>query len=213
MKAIYPFVGGTAESHRWNLKNTSQYKIDFMGGGNHTANGYIPNGTTAYARTNFVDTNLSVNSVSYSIYNRTITPTTKDLIDFGYFKLNSGYISNLFSTYYGGTYGGRVNSWNAVSLPQTNPQGFYNGNRTNSTDFNFFKNGTKIMTASDNTAGKLQTGYQFHLGCLFIDGQYYDNFTTNNYAFAHIGDGLTDTEATAFYNAVQAYQVTLGRQI
>jgi hypothetical protein len=217
MKAIYPFVGGTASAHKFNLKDPrdldAAFRLTFNGGWTHNANGATPNGTNGYARTYFLGTNLSPNSASYSIYNRSVTPSTKNIIDFGYFRLDSSYISNLFTTYYDGTYGGRVNSWNGAALPQTSPQGFYNGNRTNSTDLNFFKNGSKVMTASDNTAGKLQVNYEFHLGCLFINGLYYSDFSTNNYAFAHIGEGLTDAEATTFYTAVQAYQTTLSRQV
>jgi hypothetical protein len=217
MKALYPFVGGTATSHKFNLKDPrdldAAFRLAFNGGWTHNSNGATPNGTNGYARTSFVGTNLSPNSSSYSIYNRSVTPTTKNIIDFGYFRFNSSYISNLFTTYYDGGYGGRVNSWNSTGLPQTSPQGFYNGNRTNSLEFNHFKNGSKVITASDNTAGKLQVNYEFHLGCLFIDGAYYGDFSPNNYAFAHIGEGLTDAEAAAFYTAVQAFQTSLGRQV
>jgi hypothetical protein len=38
-------------------------------------------------------------------------------------------------------------------------------------------------------------------------------FTQNQYAFMSIGDGLTDTQASNFYTAVQAFQTTLGRQV
>jgi hypothetical protein len=217
MRAIYPFVGGSATSHKLNLKDPRDlddaFRLAFNGGWTHNSNGATPNGTNGYAKTFFVGTNLSMNSSSLSIYNRSVTPTTKNVVDFGYFRLNSSYVSNFFTTYYDGTYGFRVNSWGSLGLPQTSPQGFYNGNRTNSSDFNFFKNGSKVSTLSDSTVGKSQINYQFHLGCLFIDGAYYDNFSTNNYAFAHIGDGLTDSESTTFYNTVQEFQTSLGRQV
>jgi hypothetical protein len=38
-------------------------------------------------------------------------------------------------------------------------------------------------------------------------------YTTKECAFASIGDGLTDTEASNFYTAVQAFQTTLSRQV
>ena len=38
-------------------------------------------------------------------------------------------------------------------------------------------------------------------------------YSTNECAFASIGDGLTDAEALAFYNAVQNFNTTLGRQV
>jgi hypothetical protein len=218
MKAIYPFVGGNATSHKFNLKDPrdldAAYRLQFNGGWTHNSNGVTPNGSNGFARTFFVDTNLSINSVSYSIYNRSNTPQNVVYSDFGYYRMNSSYVSNYFATNYAPYgWGGRVSSWNSVSQTRTDYRGFYNGNRTNSTEFNFFLNGSKALTQNDNTSGKLQTGYQFHLGCLFIDGQYYNDWSTNNYAFAHISDGLTDTEASTFYTAVQKYQTTLGRAV
>jgi hypothetical protein len=38
-------------------------------------------------------------------------------------------------------------------------------------------------------------------------------YYANQFAFASIGDGLTNTEAANFYTAVQAYQTTLSRQV
>jgi hypothetical protein len=37
--------------------------------------------------------------------------------------------------------------------------------------------------------------------------------SNKEFAFASIGDGLTDTEASDFYDAVQAFQTTLSRQV
>ena len=39
------------------------------------------------------------------------------------------------------------------------------------------------------------------------------NFDILQCAFASIGEGLTDAEASSFYTAVQTYQTTLGRQV
>jgi hypothetical protein len=38
-------------------------------------------------------------------------------------------------------------------------------------------------------------------------------FSPRENAFASIGDGLTDTQATALYNAVQTFNTTLSRQV
>ena len=220
MKAIYPFVGGTAFTHQFNLKDPrdldAAYRMKFNGGWDHTTNGVIPNGLNTYAKTFFADTNLSLNSSSYSIYNRTNTDQSAVMIDFGYFRYNSSFLSNLFNVNYAPFgYGGRVNSYTSINATRTNYQGFYNGNRNNSSDFNFHVNGSKTLTQSESTSGKSLTGYEFYLGCLYIDGSIpaTANYSTNNYAFAHIGDGLTDAEATALYNAVNTFQVALSRNV
>ena len=76
MRAIYPFVGGTASSHRFNLKDPRQvsgaFYITFYGGGTHSLNGYQPDGATAYGNTSFIANNHLTNSSGHiSIYSRT----------------------------------------------------------------------------------------------------------------------------------------------
>ena len=52
-KAIYPIVGGTASSHKYNLKDPrdldAAFRLTFATGWTHSANGMLPNGTTAFA--------------------------------------------------------------------------------------------------------------------------------------------------------------------
>ena len=67
MSAIYPMVGGTATTHKFNLKNPADtnaaFRLSFVGGWTHSANGALPNGTNAYADTFFTP------SVSLSVSN------------------------------------------------------------------------------------------------------------------------------------------------
>lgn len=53
--AIYPMVGGTATTHKYNLKDPrdldAAFRLDFIGGFTHDADGALPNGTTGYANT------------------------------------------------------------------------------------------------------------------------------------------------------------------
>ena len=53
MIAIYPFVGGNATSHSFNLKDPrdadSAYRLTFSGGFTHSSGGVQGNGTNAYA--------------------------------------------------------------------------------------------------------------------------------------------------------------------
>ena len=55
IKAAYPMVGGTATSCKFNLKDArdldAAYRLVFSGGGTFSSNGYLPNGTNAYANT------------------------------------------------------------------------------------------------------------------------------------------------------------------
>jgi hypothetical protein len=57
-----------------------------------------------------------------------------------------------------------------------------------------------------------QTTIPFYLASENLNGSAngYDN---KELAFASIGDGLTDTEASNFYTAVQTFQTTLSRNV
>jgi len=74
-KAIYPMVGGTATSHKFNLKNpldtNAAFRLSFIGGGTHSSNGYQPNGINAYANTFCTTANMALNSAHHSFYSRT----------------------------------------------------------------------------------------------------------------------------------------------
>ena len=58
MKAVYPFVGGSATSHKFNLKDARDvneaYRLVFSGGWTHDSTGALPNGTNGWANTNLV---------------------------------------------------------------------------------------------------------------------------------------------------------------
>ena len=72
MKALYPFVGGDATKHSYNLINTANFQLTFSGGWTHSSTGALPNGTNAYANTGFnLNSNGSLNNQHISYYSRT----------------------------------------------------------------------------------------------------------------------------------------------
>ena len=58
LKAVYPFVGGSAAAHKFNLKDARDvneaYRLTFNGGWTHDSTGALPNGTNGWANTNLV---------------------------------------------------------------------------------------------------------------------------------------------------------------
>jgi hypothetical protein len=207
MKALYPFVGGTSTSNSYNLKNTAQYQLSFSGGGTWNSNGYT-GGINGYANTGLnPNTAFSTNnSMHLSLYSR--TNNSGGFGDFGILNasalttLNVSFSGNASTLIHGGT---------GVLTANTNSTGFYVGTRTSASVLKLFKNNTQLgstYTGANGARGDLN----MFLGALNVTGtaQYY---TQRNYAFASIGDGLTDTEAANFYTAVQAFQTTLGRQV
>jgi hypothetical protein len=210
MKAIYPFVGGTAAQHRFNLKDPravdAAYYLTFYGGGTHSSTGYLPNGNS-YADTKLMPSVLSTNSQHLSYYSR--TQIISGQIEIG---ANSSANNNFLGIYYSPTSGLRTalasGTRTNIAIPSTNTQGFFMSNRPSSTYINIWKNNSKLTT--DNITSTGNDNAVMYIGA--VNGTTLQ-YSTKESAFASIGDGLTDTEATAFYTAVQKYQTTLGRAV
>lgn len=206
MKAIYPFVGGTATTHKFNLVNSADtngaFRLSFNGGWIHDANGATPNGTNGYADTFLVaNGNLGLNSTHVSAYSRTDIAKTAPII------ANSiGGTASEVSMWLKDvtTLALRVNNPLVSLLSNTNSTGYYIGNRNSSTQLSLFKNNIKT-TFTQNSNSLSTSSFRLANG-----GVFYDN---KQIAFATIGTGLTDTEASNLYTAVQAFQTTLGRQV
>ena len=209
MKAIYPMVGGTASQHRFNLKDPrtvdAAYYLTFYNGWTHSADGATGNASDVYADTKF--TGLTNNS-SLSYYNKY---TALDSTNF----LMGAYENPDLDIYVTSNFNGNSNfairsTASRVQYTSTANAGFWMANRQSQTNFNAWHNGVKKGTDTTSSSTSTQTR------AIYLNSY---NSGTPNYpskaicAFASIGDGLTDTEASNFRTAVQAYQTTLGRQV
>jgi hypothetical protein len=205
MKAIYPFVGGTATSHSYNLKNISQYQITWFGGMTHNTNGIIGNGTNAYGNTGLSNNTMSQTSLHLSIYSKTnIQGSFVDLSSSPNISAaNNSSIAlriptnTLFIT----------NNSAAINITNTDSTGNYIVNRTNLTQVLFQKNNIQNIYASGVTT------YNSQSFILLRQGDFNSFYSPRNLAFSSIGDGLTSQEALDLYTAIQNYQTTLGRQV
>jgi len=216
MKAVYPMVGGTATTHKFNLINpqdtNAAFRLVFSGGGTHSSNGYLPNGVNSYADTFLAPTtSLTNNNTHISFYSRTNSAGL-------YFDMGSGqaggqYLDlalNISGNIYADQYN---NSTGRITTANANTQGFYISSRTLSNVFKLFKNSAQIGTTNTGAS----TGFASLTSNLYLSAlrQGGSNlyFSNRECAFASIGDGLSDAEALAFYNAVQLFNTTLARQV
>jgi hypothetical protein len=69
-----------------------------------------------------------------------------------------------------------------------------------------------INTNTNITSQYSNPNSTIYLGALHL-GSGIDSYSNREQSFVSIGTGLTDTEATTFYNIVQAYQTELGREV
>jgi hypothetical protein len=207
--AIYPMVGGGATAHSYNLKNTANFQLTFSGGWTHSSTGAKPNGTNAFANTNYKRfVNGSQNSGHLSYYSR--TNATASQIEIGAVGTGNTYdllqIRTSATTYY------FINNNPAyiTSAADSDSRAFYVANRQALNDIDGWRNGTKVV--NDTGLSATPPNFNCYLGALNNQGVT-TNYSTKECAFASIGQGLTDTEAANFYTAVQAFQTTLGRSI
>jgi len=210
MKAIYPFVGGTATTHKFNLKDPrdvdAAYRIVFNGGWTHSRNGAQPNGTNGFAETFFnpVAQSLPINDTHFSIYSRTNNITTNVMI--GNYSGGGFNQSNIFSFI---PLFVRINSTNtATTITNTDILGLITASRISGTQTTTYKNTTAYLENNPSTAIS-NNSYRLG-GNVGIQPNLYDS---NQYAFSTIGNGLTDTEAANLYTRVQAFQTALSRQV
>lgn len=217
MKAIYPFVGGTASAHKWNLKDPrdvdAAFRLTFSGGWTHSANGADPNGTNGYADT-FITPNVALlqNSTHASYYSRQDTSNTGVVI--GCENSTSAVNAILIQPDFSGiTYtiiNGNIVPNNFISFADTNGASFYIASRNSATQHAAYKNGTLQASQNANSTGLANT--KIVLGA-YIRSSIVQFYTDKECAFATIGDGLTDTDATNLYNIVDLYQKRLGRAV
>jgi hypothetical protein len=209
MKAVYPFLGGTSSTHKFNFMDARDldvaFRLSFSGGWTHSGNGITGNLVNTFANTFLIpSTQLTLTSGHYSIYSRTNVNETS--IDLGVLNDNCHQIITrlaLQSTY------SYANTNTGISLTNTDSTGHYITNRNSTTNTTGFKNGVKVADAA-MTAG-------LPINAVFIGARNQGGAgvipSSRQYSFSSIGNGLTDGEATTFYNLVQAMQTTLSRQV
>jgi hypothetical protein len=213
MKALYPFVGGTSTTMKWNLKDPrdldAAFRLQFIGGGTWDNNGYTPNGTNGYADTKLALNTLTRDSNSSGIYIR--TNDAGAYTEYGVF--NSGTTGSLQLSVRGTDNNSYVRNGSSSfdTIANTDSRGFYQITRRNSTQIVYSKNTTK--TTISRTATDVFSNPSFILiGALNFGSPSF--YSIRQYAFAYFGNtSLSDTELDNMNTAVQAFQTTLGRQV
>ena len=214
MKAIYPFVGGTASTHKWNLKDPrdldAAFRLVFNGGWTHSSNGATPNGTNGYADTKLApSSSLSTTSAHFTTYLR--TNSTGATCDIGSYLSNARMI--LYSRYPSSeTYATISNSGYPIGVPfsTTDSTGFWQTIRENNTNTKIFQN--TIKKADGAVAFSTLPNVPFYIGAV-NNTSVASLFSNRQTSFSTIGNGLTDTEAANLYTRVQAFQTSLSRQV
>ena len=232
--AAYPFIGGTAAAHKYNLVDPQDtdaaYRAVFTDC-THNSTGVVFNGTSAFANS-FVDfTNVLQDDSHWSFYN---TNNVSPYMTSGVYPTGGGFPYQTRrrneSRYHGVEMGAgagiyaMVNSLEAKTGdedPAGNLAGWLMGSRISSTQQKVKNNNRTIFTQNENSTTKPANGVKAIIGARNnSDGTgtginiQASTYTAYYAGWWSIGDGLTDdTMINAYYTAVQDYQTAIGRQV
>jgi len=214
MLAIYPFVGGNATAHSFNLKdprNTdSAFRLTFNGGMTHSSTGIQFGGVNGYAVT-YVNGlgNIPQTNIHLSVYSRTVTVGTQYEISL---DNNSGQFQQLRpgSNFFSGN--GTTNTGGIIFNTTATAQGYWIGSKTDiSTRFGY-RNGVLNSAVTGNADSTLSPNLQFFIGARNVNGTP-STYTSKELAFVTIGLGLSQAECVTLSTIVATFQTTLGRNV
>lgn len=214
MRALYPFIGGTAAAHKFNLVNPADtdgaFRLTFPNGATHTANGAAFDGVNQYADTHFSPVSQYADWVHAHVAVYARSGASGPLVNTqepGYEEIAGIRLENT-SIFHFDCFGG-ANNGRTSNFASQYTYGFFVGTRLNKDDAWAIHDGT---TTAHNTATIYGQGLP--TPNIKIASNYnLSAFTGMQVAFCSIGDGLTDTQANSLYTLVQAYQTALGRQV
>lgn len=207
MLVVYPLVGGTYNTCKYNLKDprdlNAAYRLTQTSAGtyNYSLTGVSYTGVSTL--NNRLDTYLPFNatsetSTSMGIYVQTSIPISNGTTfgDDGQNFIGKRVGGAILHLAVGGTYLSA-----ATASVNPHPPGFISGGTNGSRLTSMFVNGVKQADGT-GSASLTTTTYK-------LMGQY-PNLV---HSFAYIGSGMTNTEHQTLYTIVQAFQTTLGRQV
>jgi len=210
MKAVYPFVGGTSTTQKYNFIDARDldvaFRLSFSGGGTFSSNGYQPNGTNAFADTFLIPSSkLSLNSTHISGYIRTANSGVAPLLS----SEDASYNKGLYIwPYNGGNYSVRLNDdTSTVGTHTTPPLGLNIASRTASNVKKYRVNNTQIFNV--NVASTSLNTDSIYIAKSRNNANYFGN----QISFISIGDGLTDAQENILYTLTQEMQTTLSRNV
>jgi hypothetical protein len=216
MKAIYPFVGGTAALHKWNLKDPQDldaaYRLVFLGGWTHSSTGALPNGTNGYANT-FLNANTALQQFSHhhSFYHNTDNSGT-GLRSMGGAQSSSSFTFRTTIETSGTTLTFRDLGLTNTETPVTasSLKGFRASSRTANNNMFIVKADGTSTTSTTTTATNALPSLTCYLAAHNNAGAA-ANYASMSIAFHSLGDGLSAAEGLSLRNAVVTFNTTLGR--
>jgi len=222
MLAMYPFIGGTAGSHKFNGMNpvdtNGAYRLTFAGGWTHSASGATPNGTNGVAETYLQPnaTSITLSGGSMGAYCGTNGPSGAVMGSIG----DSGGANGDGWVLYPGLnnpglqeacffWKSDAGAFNGSTMADT--LGLMSISRTGTTNVNMYRRGT--LLASVSFASSSLTNFTLALGARNTLNGTPLEYSTYRHQFTYVHKGLTPTQMTTLNGIIQTYQTSLGRNV
>jgi hypothetical protein len=217
MKAVYPFVGGTQQSHKFNLKDPRDldvaFRLVFSGGVTHDANGITGNGADGWADTFIVPSvELATSGSAIGVYSR--SPNNGQSTEIGASSSSFSPILGLTTRNVNGDtfFDGYDYGTHRLVAANSDGNGLYVGSVEDATTQRLFRNDTQVGLV---TAAQVQGPPHTYAIAILArnDAGSPANFSTRNLAFAFVSDGLGVANVANLYARVQAFQTSLSRSV
>jgi hypothetical protein len=215
LQAIYPFVGGTATTHKFNLRNAQDsngtFRLIFIGGWTHAATGVLPNGTNAYADTSFRPAQLIADNNFHMMVNVRTINTGSARVHMAAAGSGNASLTGLGRHVVGtrdwGCIGGQPTEYSPN--PALTPFAGCKIITTNgSRSARYFADGvfqaSAVTQTQSLTAANVVIAAQNSAGAIA-------NYDNVEMTFATMGLGLSDAEALDLHNIQLAFNTTLSR--
>jgi hypothetical protein len=202
--AVYPMIGATEATTKWNLKDPRNldiaYRLSFKGAPVYSNAGVLFPTTADYANTHLSDTVLTYNDNSISYYSG--TQNTVNGYDMGCY--DSGLPANEMAIYNSVDASNWFGYYDFAPRPASTVGLFmFSATASNVTSY---QNGI-VKNSSSVAPVPGSTGYAILIG--IVSGA--SSGGMRQCELATIGKGLTNAEALTFYNIVHNFETTLGR--
>ncbi len=209
---VYPTIGGTATSHKYNLSDPSKFVATFYGGWTHDGSGAQPNGTNAYMSTTtglFINMTFSMQSATFGFDSK--TDTNGFYLDL---RAIDGARPNivLYARHLGSSYSQFDHSFANSIDPVSDSLGLYMLNRVNSNLFELHKENVLIGSHAKACGHEISSS---PLNCAgFSGGQYSPRKRTLTFGACKpqgIIGGFSPTERAAFTSHWRTFDNALNR--
>jgi hypothetical protein len=214
--AIYPFLGGTASTSSFNLKDVDSYQISWAGGMTYGTLGVDFNGTTGFGDTNF-DFSAIASTIEDIHFSFCTTDANGGLANIPMGVGSTAADDRIRMAFDAGTNNYYADMWSNAAIAGRvlvsglgAPAGHYLATRYNDSAAFIYLDGVQMALNSTTVNVSDVPSDTFYVGAANVAGVA-SGFTTKTFGLATIGKYMTGTDMTSFQTITDKFLTSLGR--